>query len=401
MARDVTALAGIIDQPKRDHDWTLDLYVGADSFHLATSPLTAVHGFDYVNWLENVSQVRQTFTAPIDKVSVTIQNKDRVIGQHYAAHTDAWRNATCVIGRYYYQKTDAGDRTGVTAWIEMFRGTVQQPDVDDMAVTFDIVPDVMASGEIVANRNLGGPCGFVFKDPKTCAYSGPETTCDHHLKSIGGCKGRSNTHHFGGTEHYQDPDTSGTPPGTGSSGTDLGGGGGGDGSGIDTEPPCPRPDQYVRVMAINGTAVPMRAGLLSTDDWLWNPKLRAFRKVRSVEIVRGQAIWGCETFDGQTGYSSGSHPIISSKGDDRGTAVQELKTGDHVLTEEDDRLLVWACERAWPTGEFGDVVRIELEGETDEEKIYCYSDDPELGWIVCHNNKRAPGDDRGGYVILQ
>jgi hypothetical protein len=32
----------------------------------------------------------------------------------------------------------------------MFRGTVQQPNADDLQVTFDVIPDTIAQGEIVA-----------------------------------------------------------------------------------------------------------------------------------------------------------------------------------------------------------------------------------------------------------
>jgi hypothetical protein len=45
----------------------------------------------------------------------------------------------------YYEVIN-GLRTGVSEWIEMFRGTVQQPNADDLQVTFDVIPDTIAPG---------------------------------------------------------------------------------------------------------------------------------------------------------------------------------------------------------------------------------------------------------------
>jgi hypothetical protein len=79
-------------------------------------------------------------------------------------------------------------------------------------VTFDVIPDTIAPGEIVVEHTTSElPCGWLFKDPKTCAYTGVETVCDHHLKSD--CTRYANTHHFGGMEHNYNPDLS--IPGTG------------------------------------------------------------------------------------------------------------------------------------------------------------------------------------------
>lgn len=402
MGRDLsTDLNTILGGAKREHDWTLDLYVGDDEFHLATATLDGFmtpnedDAFDYANSLENVGEIRQTFTAPIDKVAITIQNKDRVVGQHYAANAAAWRTATCIVGRNYYQRNAAGDRTGLSAWTEMFRGTVQQPNVDDLQVTFDVVPDVVASGEIVAHRNCGGACGFVLGDPKTCAATISDgDVCDHHLKSPNGCPKFNNTHHFGGTEHYQDPDTSGTIPGTGS---DTGGDGGGT---IGSDPPCPRLDQYVRVLGPDGERMPKLVAKLTLDDWLWNPLMRRFFPVRSREIVSGEDIWRCES-EMARGFSSKRHPIIQTFTDASGLAVESMRPGELMLVESTSgTLLARHCDVACPTGEIGDVMRIEIDSDIPAEKIYCYGDTPDGDMIVCHNFKRQP-DDGGGVIVLQ
>ncbi|KAK0039556.1 hypothetical protein Bpfe_031041 [Biomphalaria pfeifferi] len=106
------------------------------------------------------------------------------------------QKAEAVVGRLY-RNADGS----LEEWKEMFRGAVQQPNADDLQVTFSIIDDTVAPGQIICNRNLGGICGFPFKDVKTCGYTGAELTCDHHLKSKGGCDGKGNSHAFGGTQH--------------------------------------------------------------------------------------------------------------------------------------------------------------------------------------------------------
>lgn len=242
-------LATILAAPsgRRDLDTTIDLAVGGDLYYLATSPIDALNGHDYENRVDSFSEIRQTIEAPVDRVNVAIENKSLTLGLHVATYPEKWRDATAVVGRNYYEVDSDGERTGLSAWIEMFRGTVQQPTVDDSSkqVTIDIIPDTTALGLIVCNRTEAPLCPFKFKDTKTCAYSGAETTCDHHLRSPAGCLGRTNTHHFGGCEHYQEPNVNapGTTLNPGGGGITGGGGstGGGGGGGGDPDPGGWRP----------------------------------------------------------------------------------------------------------------------------------------------------------------
>lgn len=213
-------LQSILDAKTHGIDWTLDITMpGPISLQLATSSLSTGKG-DYTNDLERISEIRQTLESPVDRVQVQIQNKDMAIGLHLANNRPAWKRAEAIIGRFY---TSADGE--LAEWIEMFRGAVQQPLATDLQVSFDLVPDTISKGLIVSNRTLGLPCGFRFKDPQTCAYSGLAADCNHHLKSSGGCDGRDNSEHFGGTESRYDPDS--TVPGTGNNS-----GGGGDDTGI-------------------------------------------------------------------------------------------------------------------------------------------------------------------------
>jgi hypothetical protein len=360
----------------RDIDWTIELtFPDVTGFKFATSPITISRG-TFTNDLETISEIRQTLDAAVDRVTVGIQNKDRVIGLDVAANWRKWRNCEAVIGRVYYE-TIAGTRTGVSEWIEMFRGTVQQPNADDLQVTFDVIPDTIAPGEIVANHNLNPPCGWLFKDPKTCAYTGPQTVCDHHLK--GNCTDYANTHHFGGMENYNNPDL--IIPGSGGDGS--GGGDTGD------DPPshgCPRVDQWTRVKGADGSMAAVQVHKLTTGHYLWHPIKRRFYKVRSVELIRDQPIWEIVAANGAASYSSFSHPALWYAEHVTGQRVDLFRAKDPVLTVIGDELEDSTAVISNDTGEIGDVVRIEIESDEIDEKIYCAGDSHEK-LVVCHNLK--------------
>jgi hypothetical protein len=360
----------------RDIDWTIELtFPDATIFKYATSPMSFSRG-DFTNDLENVSEIRQTLDAAVDRVSIGIQNKDRVLGLDVAANWRKWRNCEAVIGRMYYE-VKAGAKTGVSEWIEMFRGTVQQPQADDLQVTFDVIPDTIAQGENVANHNLNLPCGWLFKDPKTCAYTGPQTVCDHHLK--GNCTDYNNTHHFGGMENYNNPDV--VIPGSGGDPT------GGDDTGID--PPshgCPRVDQWTRVKGADGCIAAVQVRRLTTAHWLWHPIKKKFFKVRSLTLVPNQPIWELVAANGAISYSSFSHPALWFAEHITGERVDRFGVKDPVLTVIGDGLEDSTTVISSDTGEFGDVMRIEIDSDEIDEKIYCAGDSHEK-LIVCHNLK--------------
>lgn len=374
MGRVVTTnMTNILAGGKRDLDWTLDIvFPDATAFYFATSPIASLNGHTYTNDLEDVSQLRITLEAPIDVVNIGIQNRDRVLGQHLATYWQKWRTAKALLGRQYYQVNDSGVRTGTTDWSKMFPSAVQRPNADDFQVTFDLIPDTTAPGQIVCTRTCGPNCPFLFKHAKTCGYSGLLTTCNHQLKSTGGCDGRENSHNYGGCEHRYLPDVS--VPGTG--GNPGGGGGGHD---------CPRIDQYVRVRGENDIRVAKMAGFVTEEDWLWHPILRRFFKVRSVEIIRDQPIWQIVAANGAAGFSSFSHPVIRNVRDGRGTAVSSVMRGLPILTEIEQMEQSFVTLSA-DTGETGSVVRIEMETDVQSEKIYCYGDSVEK-MIDCHNSK--------------
>lgn len=370
-------LSSILALPKRDIQWTIDLtFPDATSFKFATAPLTISGRGTYTNDLEDVGDIRQSLEAPADNVSIGIQNKDRVLGLHVATYWQKWRKAEAVIGRYYRDQVPS---PSLTEWIEMFRGSVQQPNANDFKVTFDVLADTLTPGEIVTRDSLAPQCQFVFKDPKTCKYVGAETVCDHNLKSQGGCTGRDNEEHFGGMEHYQAPDAD--VPGTGGNTEDPGGGDDGGG-------PCPRTDQYTLVRGNFGKPAPKMVCFVTEDDWIWNPFLQDFRKIRSARIERDQEIWELLTATGALGFSSFLHRVIEHLDDRRGRAAELLAERQATAVSVLDAFALQTSQVIFSrdTGERGDVMRIEVDAELEEEKIYCYGDNP-AKLIACHNRK--------------
>lgn len=353
----------------RQIDWTAELtFPDASVFRFATSPLT-VAGNAFTNDLETVGEIKQTLEAPIDRVRVAVQNADRVLGQHVAVHWRKWRKAEIVIGRLYR----GGVGLALSEWKEMFRGAVQKPNANDLQVYFDVITDTVSPGGIVANRTLHPDCWYVFKDAKTCGYAGPETDCNHKLKSAGGCDGRQNSHRFGGMEHRYNPDV--YVPGTGGNPDPPSGG---------PRPPyCPRPDQYVLVRGDDGRPTPLMVCFLTAEDHeLFNPVTRTFHRLRYAYEVKGQPIFELIASNGAVGYSSGTHRVLWYKEHATGEAVERFATGDPVLAWEKNRFRQTRCLLARDTGEDGPVMRIEME----DGHVYCYGDNPEK-LIVCHNWK--------------
>ncbi len=358
-------MEAILSASKREIDYTLALAFPDETLHYATASLTVDSVF-YNPYLESVGEVRQTLEAPIDRVEVKVQNKDRVLGLHVAANWEKWRSATAIIGRLYRAE-------GLTEWVEVFRGMVQRPDVRDAQnpqVGWDVIPDTLAPGEIVCNRNLSLPCWFVFKDPRTCAYIGVHENCNHLLKSKDGCDGRNNTHHFGGMEHRY-PIKENVP---GTNGNDEGLGGG---------TACPRLDQYVLVRGLNNAPSPKRVSLLAQTDLLFNPITQTFHRLKSLEIVFDVPIFELNV-DGIISCASGSHPIIQSRVDERGKALASLLRAESALLWLSG--LVDGCVARIRPLPSSAVMKIEME----DGHIYA-SGDSSTGFVVAHNVK--PGHD--------
>ena len=365
-------LAGILAGTKRDLDYTLDLVFSDQSFYFATSPIASLNGNTYTNDLATPSEIKNTLEAPTDGVGISLQNLDRVLGQHLATYWQKWRTAAAVVGRNYYAVGSDGVRTGTSAWVEMFRGSVEQPNADDSQVTFTLIPDTISPGLIVAVRTCGKNCPHKFKGP-ACGYTGGETVCNHCLVSPAGCDGRANAHRYGGTEHRYDSAVS--IPGTGGNIEPY----------IPPPPPCSRLDQYVDVRGPDGNKLTKMVCFFTEDDWLWDPIRGDFFPTKRAYVVKDQPIWELITDNGAIGYSSFSHHVMPNKEHPTGLVVETLTAYDEVLSDIDGEMLPSYAALSRPTGDRGDVMFIEMEaghhyssGDTTRKKI------------VAHNNKRDP-----------
>ncbi len=360
MSRAISSdLQTILDAPTREIDWTLDVtFPTITRLRVATAPLV-LSSNTYTNDLEEVSEIRQTIEAPTDRVKCGLQNKDDVLGLHVANNLAEWQKAEAVVNRVYRSG-------GLQVVFEMFRGAVQQPSATDFQVSFEILADTIAPGQIVCTRTLGLACPFLFKDAKTCGYSGSETTCNHNLKSKAGCDGLGNAHDYGGTEHRYNPDTS--APGTG--GNPPGGPTG-----------CPRLDQFILIEGHGEKPVAKRVEFLTVKDRLFHPITKTFHAIKSLEIIENVAIFETVAANGARSYSSESHKLIRDRSDDLGQVVTEFKNGTPLLTlingELKESKFIIGC-----TFDYGDVLKIEmLAGH-----IYASGNLPEK-LIAAHNSK--------------
>jgi len=372
MGRDLSGtMNAILAAPSRDIDYTLDLIFPDDEMHFATSPIKSLNGHLYVNGLNRaISEIRQTLEAPVDTVELELQNQDRVLGLHLATYWQKWRQADAIVGRYYYARNAAGEKTGVNEWIEMFRGAVQKPNADDHRVTFDIVPDTISPGPIVCSKTLAPPCPNVYMDPRTCGYAGPLLSCDHHLRSDTGCDGHDNSHHFGGTENRYPPITE--LPGTGGNGT---GGTGG----------CPRLDQYVRVRGKDGIAIVKMVCFFTDDDELYDPIDDQFYPTHTAGVIRQVPIWEMVTANGAVGYSSHSHRVMPAVDHRTGIPTANIDVRSPIVTTISRIRTTSSAVISRDTGELGDVMFIEMAGG----HRYEYGDSPDK-MILAHNNKVNP-----------
>lgn len=373
MGRTIPAgLQPLLDLSSCNTQTTFSIYpVSGPPLHFATDVFTT-EGNNYAADLRKTDELRQSIAAATDRVRTEIQNVDKTIGG--TVTSESLVKAAGVIGRFHRKENDFSQNK----WVELFRGEVIPIEITELRCQFEVVSDLVAAGYCVANWTLAENCQFVFKHTATCGYAGAETTCNKKRKSKMGCLGRSNEHHFGGMEF---PDAQIPEP-------PVGGGVEAPVSGGSRFPTCPRIDQYTRVRGRHGQPVPRLVAEITADDLLFHPIWGTFHSLKSAEIVTDQPIWRIASENGGSGYSSHSHPVLSSRQEQNGSRVSSLRPGDPVLTWSNDLGDTRASISA-DTGESGDVMRIEME----DGHIYCYSDTPDGDYIVCHNVKPIGGNE--------
>lgn len=364
-----TDLQNLLNLDRCETQTTLDLTLADMSeIHVATEAFTA-NSNNYAADLRVTNEIKQSIGSSPDRVIATIQNVDKVFGGTVTAEDLV--KAVAQVGRYYR------DPNGVlpSVWVELFRGQLRPIELDEKHSSNEILNDLAAAGYCVAPWSLSPNCQLQFKHAATCGYSGSETDCNKKRRSKAGCLGRDNEHHFGGME-FPEPIVPSPPAG------------GDDPPGDPPyDPPCPRLDQYVLVRGKDGLPISQPVSLLTVRDMLFNPVTETFHAIDALEIICDEPIWMVSTNNLAMCFSSGSHPIIRSLTDDRGTPVQVMHAGSSVLTWDFESGCTVATKASvvTDTGKMGDVMRIHMR----DGHIYAAGHTPIL-FVVGHNTKNLP-----------
>lgn len=190
-----TELQDMLDLDGCETQTTLDLQLadGVTEYLFATRDLTFEKG-EYAGDLVTGEDIEQTIGSATDRVTVSVQNVDKVFGG--VAMSGDLTRARAVVGRYYH---DPAGRVTDT-WVELFRGEVLPQPVVEGEARLEIVSDLIAAGYCVGDWALWDNCVLVYKG-ELCGYSGGLTSCNKRRFSDGGCRGHDNEHRFGGMEY--------------------------------------------------------------------------------------------------------------------------------------------------------------------------------------------------------
>ena len=365
MGRPVSAdLQALLDLPNANTQTTLALYLADTTEMFFSTDEFTLSGKVYAANLRQSDELKQSIFSATDRISVTIQNIDKLFGG--TVTDEDLVKGEGVLGRYY--RDPAGVLTPVS--VELFRGEIRPTNLDESEAKLEILHDLAACGYCVGEDTLAENCQWVYKHAGTCGSTSILATCNKKRRSKAGCWGRDNEEHFGGME-FPDVQKPAAPVGGG----DPGGGGHNN---------CPRIDQRIPVANNTGAIGTKSAGTIEQGDRIYNPKTERFHKVRSAEIVKDQAIWCVASSAGVQGFSSMTHPVLPYREHETGVRVTDIAEGNPLLLWSRTSLDVFnhAASASFDTGETGDVVRIELE----DGHVYAYGDSDDT-FIVCHNAK--------------
>lgn len=75
---------------------------------------------------------------------------------------------------------------------------VNSASASDYNVTWKLGTQNLLAKRFPSRLQMKDRCGWTFKDPETCAYSGGATSCDLTLQGSNGCSVKGNEENFGG-----------------------------------------------------------------------------------------------------------------------------------------------------------------------------------------------------------
>jgi hypothetical protein len=160
-------------------------------------------GVAYLPRLRSTGPVAMSLTQSADRCDVVIENIDRLAGNEFVAVQDALYGSFAEFGRLWRDLRNPANTYQVT----LLTGQVVAARASETEVQLTLMSDIYSSGAIAGQIIYGRSCPWTFKDAATCAFVGPQSTCNKLLDDPDGCSGRSNEHHFGGFPYIKSVDT--------------------------------------------------------------------------------------------------------------------------------------------------------------------------------------------------
>lgn len=168
----------------------------------ATSAMT-LSANNYANYLLDVGELKQNTTPEIDRIGVKLSNTNDALGIIVASQLRKLELAEVLVEKFYSPVGNPNAYQIFYYYGGILTGAESLTEKQDefsfiKYISFDVIPKRTASDISLADRNLSPSCAWKFKDPRTCGYLGPLTTCNQQLKSNSGCIRRLRTAQNGG-----------------------------------------------------------------------------------------------------------------------------------------------------------------------------------------------------------
>lgn len=216
---------------------TLDIYLNDNSvLRLSRGPVTR-GAITYQNWIRSVDEMRFSIDGSIDRITITCQNVNSLLGFDLASNLRKLDYALADYGKLY--ESIRNPAIPVEDIPQVFRGVLANAETDEQNITFELIVDYESLGAIVGSRALSPRCWWTYKTGPECTSTSGETTCPQTRSA---CVKRGVEKDFGGWEAFIEPVSS--PPG---SGGNEGGGIGGGGTCFTLDTPVWTPDGEVPI----------------------------------------------------------------------------------------------------------------------------------------------------------
>lgn len=176
-----------------------ELQDGTERRFSTTDRTIAAAGGLFDNGLLEAGELSQSISTGPDRIEIKVQNVDKTIG--IEAEAELYTRAKTTVGRFFSNADGS-----LEAWVPLFMGDANPISFDDLSIDIEVISDLVAPGNVIADRNLGPKCSFIYRSPD-CGYTGLLPTCSKTRKGPNGCQEHDqigDDYKFGGFEY---PDT--------------------------------------------------------------------------------------------------------------------------------------------------------------------------------------------------